>query len=131
MTCHPTVYADLLQQKLDKHGSSAFLVNSGWTGGPYGVGKRMSISATRACIDAIMDGSIHKAPMRVDPVFGFEVPTALHDVDSKLLNPRSTWPNPSDYDKQANDLAQKFINNFKQYEGKGSMDYTQYGPKVL
>lgn len=130
MTLHPTVYADLLQKKLDKHGSSAFLVNSGWSGGPYGVGNRMSIKATRACIDAIMDGSIHKAEMRVDPIFGFEVPKALHDVDSKLLDPRSTWADKDAYDKQAADLARKFINNFKKYEGKGSIDYTQYGPKI-
>ena len=130
MTLHPTVYADLLQKKLEKHGSSAFLVNSGWTGGPYGVGKRMSIKATRACIDAIMDGSIHKAEFRVDPVFGFEVPKALHDVDPSLLDPRSTWADKDAYDKQAKDLAERFIKNFKKYEGKGSMNYTQFGPHI-
>jgi phosphoenolpyruvate carboxykinase (ATP) len=130
MTLHPTVYADLLQKKLDTHGSSAFLVNSGWSGGPYGVGNRMSIGATRACIDAIMDGSIHKAEMRIDPVFGFEVPKSLPGVDPKLLDPRSTWSDPKAYDEQAKDLARKFINNFKQYEGKGSMDYTKFGPQI-
>jgi phosphoenolpyruvate carboxykinase (ATP) len=130
MTLHPTVYADLLQKKLDKHGSSAFLVNSGWTGGPYGVGKRMSIAATRACIDAIMDGSIHDAEFRVDPTFGFEVPKALHGVEAKLLDPRSTWEDKGAYDKLAKELAHKFIDNFKKYEGKGSMDYTKFGPKV-
>jgi phosphoenolpyruvate carboxykinase (ATP) len=131
MTLHPTRYADLLQQKLEKHGSSAFIVNSGWSGGPYGVGKRMSIKTTRACIDAIMDGSIHKAETRKDPVFGFDVPLALPGIeDSHLLDPKSTWADKDAFDAQAKDLAQMFIDNFKQYEGKGSTDYTQFGPHV-
>jgi phosphoenolpyruvate carboxykinase (ATP) len=130
MTLHPTRYADLLRKKLDQHGSTTFLVNSGWTGGPYGIGNRMSIGTTRACIDAILDGSIHDATFKTDPVFGFQVPTALHGVDSKLLDPRATWSNPKDYDEAEEKLAGMFINNFKKYEGVGSVDYTQYGPKV-
>ena len=130
MTLHPTRYADLLQQKLDKHGSHAYLVNSGWSGGPYGVGKRMSIKTSRACIDAILDGSIRDAEFRVDPIFGFEVPTALHAVDPAVLDPKSTWVDKDAYDAQEKKLAQMYIDNFKQYEGRGSIDYTQFGPQI-
>jgi ATP-dependent phosphoenolpyruvate carboxykinase len=131
MTLHPTRYADLLQEKLEKHNSSAYLVNSGWSGGPYGVGERMSIKTTRACIDAILDGSIHDAEFHMDPVFGFAVPKELPGIDSHLLDPKTTWPSAEEYDAAANDLAQLYVDNFKQYEGKGSVDYTQFGPKPL
>jgi len=130
MTLHPTRYADLLQKKLEKHGSTAYLVNSGWSGGPYGVGERMSIKTTRACIDAIMNGSINDAEFKTDPVFGFEVPVALEGVEGGVLNPRSTWADPKEYEKAEAKLAGMFIENFKKYEGKGSVDYTQFGPKV-
>jgi phosphoenolpyruvate carboxykinase (ATP) len=130
MTLHPTRYADLLQQKLDKHGSHAFLVNSGWSGGPYGVGERMSIKTTRACIDSILNGDIHKAPMRKDEVFGFDVPLELAGIDAQLLDPKTTWSDDAAFDGQAKKLAEMYAANFKKYEGKGSMDYTQYGPKV-
>lgn len=130
MTLHPTRYADLLQEKLEKHGSQAYLVNSGWSGGPYGVGERMSIKTTRSCIDAIMNGSINDAEFKTDPVFGFEVPVALPGVDSHLLDPRSTWADQSAYEAAEKKLAGMFVENFKKYEGKGSVDYTQFGPKV-
>jgi phosphoenolpyruvate carboxykinase (ATP) len=131
MTLHPTRYADLLQQKLDKYGASAFLVNSGWSGGPYGVGKRMSIKTTRACIDAILNGTIHDAEMKTDPVFGFEVPVELEGVDSHLLIPKSTWSDPDEYDEAEKKLANMYIGNFvSHYAGKGSVDYTQFGPKT-
>ena len=130
MTLHPTRYADLLQEKLDKHGSHAYLVNSGWSGGAYGVGERMSIKTTRTCIDAILDGSINSAEFKTDPVFGFDIPTALPGVDSSVLDPRSTWPDPSKFDEQEKKLAQMYIDNFKKYEGKGSVDYTKFGPHV-
>jgi len=80
MTLHPTVYADLLQKKLDKHGTHTYLVNSGWAGGPYGEGERMSIKTTRTCVEAILDGSIQEAEFKKDPVFGFDVPVALNGV---------------------------------------------------
>jgi phosphoenolpyruvate carboxykinase (ATP) len=130
MTLHPTRYADLLQQKLDKHGSSAYLVNSGWTGGPYGIGERMSIKTTRACIDAIMDGSIHHSEFVKDPVFGFEVPTTLNGVDPHLLDPKHTWPDEGAYDKARIDLAKMYVKNFEKYTVAGSVDYTQYGPQI-
>ena len=130
MTLCPTRYADLLHDKLEEHGTSAYLVNSGWSGGPYGIGNRMSINTTRACIDAILDGSINDAEMVKDPIFGFEVPKALHDVDSDLLNPKSTWPDEAAYDAAAKNLAEMYISNFTKYEGAGSVDYTQFGPKL-
>jgi phosphoenolpyruvate carboxykinase (ATP) len=130
MTLCPTRYADLLQEKLDKHGSKAYLVNSGWSGGPYGVGHRMSIKTTRAAIDAIMDGSINDAEFKQDPVFGFEVPTSLPGVEPGVLTPRSTWQDPAEYDAMEDKLANMFIENFKKYTGKGSFDYTKFGPKL-
>jgi phosphoenolpyruvate carboxykinase (ATP) len=130
MTLCPTVYADLLKEKMETYGSKTYLVNSGWAGGPYGEGKRMSIGATRACIDAILDGSIEDAEFVKDPVFGFEVPKALHDVDPGLLNIKSSWAHPENYEKMERKLAEMYVKNFKKYEGKGSVDYTQYGPKL-
>jgi phosphoenolpyruvate carboxykinase (ATP) len=130
LTHHPTRYADLLQQKLEKHGSSAFLVNSGWAGGPYGIGNRMSIATTRACVEAILSGSIADADFVKDPVFGFDVPKELDGVDSAVLNARSAWANPIDYDETRNKLAKMYVKNFEKYAGKGTVDYTQFGPKV-
>ena len=87
-------YADLLQEKLKKHGTHVFLINTGWSGGPCGEGKRMSIKATRACIDAVLNGSIHNAETRVDDRFGFRVPTTLEGVPTQLLTPKATWAHP-------------------------------------
>merc|ERR1719456_2137850 len=97
LTLHPTRYADLLQEKLEKHSSNAYLVNTGWTGGAYGTGERMSIKGTRACIDAILDGSIADSTFVADDVFGFEVPKSLPGVDSKVLNPREAWDDKEAY----------------------------------
>jgi len=128
MTLHPTCYADLLQKKINEHGSSAWLVNTGWSGGAYGTGKRMSIQTTRSCIDSILDGSADKAECNVDPIFGFSVPIELPGVDTHVLNPRNVWDNKDAYDATANKLAGMFIKNFEKYADSGSVDYTQYGP---
>jgi len=130
MTLHPTRYADLLKTKMERHKSYTYLVNSGWSGGPYGVGERMSIKATRACIDAILDGSINDAEFETDPLFGFEVPKTLNGIDSALLDPKSTWADPDKFDETAEKLARMYIDNFKKYQGQGSVDYTQFGPKL-
>eukprot|EP00941_MAST-03F_sp_MAST-3F-sp1_P003962 g3962.t1 len=127
LTLHPTRYADLLQEKLEKHGAEAYLVNTGWSGGAYGVGERMSIKETRACIDAILDGSISSASFTEDEVFGFQVPTELPGVASSVCNPR--WEDGAAYDKQAQKLADMFKDNFKKYTGPGVTDYTDFGPK--
>lgn len=130
LTLHPTKYADLLQKKLETHGSTAYLVNTGWTGGAYGTGERMSIKATRACIDAILDGSIADATFATDPVFGFEVPEALPGVSSAVLKPRSAWSDVEAYDAAAKKLAGMFADNFTKYTGPGVTDYSSHGPKV-
>jgi phosphoenolpyruvate carboxykinase (ATP) len=130
MTLHPTVYADILQKKLDEHGTHTYLVNSGWSGGAYGEGERMSIKTTRTCIDAILDGSIQHAEFKKDPIFGFDVPVALDGVDPAVLDIRGTWADPEIYDVQAKKLANMYADNFKKYEGKGSVDYTKFGPKI-
>jgi len=131
MTLHPTRYADLLQQKLDQHGSHAYLVNSGWSGGAFGTGSRMSIATTRACIDAILNGSIHDAEFTEDPIFGLQTPVSLPGIeDATVLNPRATWEDESAYEAQATKLARMFQDNFSQYRGKGSVDYEQYGPQL-
>ncbi len=115
MPRHPSVYGNLLRAKIKQHGTSCWLVNTGWTGGAFGHGHRMPIKATRALLTAALDGSLNKAPMRVDPVFGFEVPTEVPGVDPRILDPRSTWKDPAAYDAQAQRLAEMFRANFAKF----------------
>mmetsp|Transcript_29452 Transcript_29452/g.39177 ORF Transcript_29452/g.39177 Transcript_29452/m.39177 type:complete len:131 (-) Transcript_29452:22-414(-) len=129
MTLHPTVYGDLLKEKINKHGSKVFLVNTGWTGGAYGTGKRIDIPTTRACITAILNGSINDAPTAVHPTFKVSVPTELAGVDSAILDARGTWSDADAYDAQAKKLATMFIDNFEQYVTPES-DYSPHGPKL-
>lgn len=130
MTLHPTKYADLLQKKLKEHGAHAFLVNTGWSGGGPGVGKRMSIKATRACINAILDGSINDSKMVEDPVFQFSIPESLEGVPANVCNPRDNWSDKDAYDKQRVELAKLFINNYSKYQIPGVTDYSDHGPKI-
>ncbi len=111
----PSVYAEMLGRKLDEHGSSVWLVNTGWTGGPFGEGGRMPIAATRALLHAALSGQLDDAKYRVDPVFGFEVPLEVPGVDTKLLEPRSTWADPDAYDRKARELAEMFRENFEKF----------------
>jgi phosphoenolpyruvate carboxykinase (ATP) len=111
LTLHPTKYGEELVKKMEQHNAKAYMVNTGWNG----TGKRISIKDTRAIIDAILDGSIENAETKVIPVFNFEVPTALHDVDASILDPRATYADASEWNTKAEDLAEKFIANFKQY----------------
>ncbi|MFN8108231.1 MAG: phosphoenolpyruvate carboxykinase (ATP) [Thermoleophilia bacterium] len=101
----PTVYGEMLKQRLERYDVSAFLVNTGWTGGPYGEGHRMPIKATRAIIRAALSGALDGAPSRTDPNFGFQVPTHIEGVEDGLLDPRSTWADPAAYDARAAQLA--------------------------
>ncbi len=112
---HPTKYAEELIRKMKEHGSSAYLVNTGWVGGPYGVGERMDLPSTRKIIDAILHGSIDNTEFENLRYFNLSIPKSVEGVDSKVLNPRNSWENPEDWDKAAKDLAQKFINNFKSF----------------
>ena len=127
---HPGKYAEMLAERMEKHDSTAWLVNTGWTGGPYGVGHRMSLKHTRAIIDAIHDGSLDNAPTETDPIFGFEVPTACPDVPSEILTPRNTWADKAAYDAQAQKLAELFIKNFEKYEMGVSAEVVEAGPAV-
>ncbi|MCB1399236.1 MAG: phosphoenolpyruvate carboxykinase (ATP), partial [Rhodobacteraceae bacterium] len=115
MPRRPEAYGNLLRKKIAAFGSSCWLVNTGWTGGAYGTGKRMPIKATRALLTAALDGSLNDATFRKDPNFGFEVPVSVHDVDDTLLDPRKTWADPAAYDAQAAKLVEMFSANFAQY----------------
>ena len=124
---HPTKYAEELVKKMKVSGAKAYLVNTGWNG----TGKRISIKDTRGIIDAILDGSINKAPTKKIPVFDFEVPTELPGVDPKILDPRDTYVNPADWDSKATDLASRFVKNFVKYESnEAGKALVKAGPKV-
>ena len=129
---HPTYYAKLLGEKIDKHQVNVYLVNTGWTAGPYGKGHRMSIKDTRACINGILNGSINKVDFEVLPVFNLNIPTSLEGVaDNKVLNPRNTWENKEEYDAQLKKLASMFVDNFKRYENAKNSDiYKKAGPQL-
>ena len=113
---HPTVYAELLGEKIIKHNVNVYLVNTGWTGGSYGVGKRMSIKNTRACINSILDGSIEKCEFDILPIFNLAIPRTLKGVDTQVLNPRNTWEDKEAYDKASQKLANMYRENFKKYQ---------------
>ncbi len=115
MPRRPEVYGKLLQDKIRETGAVCWLVNTGWTGGAYGTGKRMPIKATRALLTAALDGSLGKVAFRKDPNFGFDVPVAVPGVDSALLDPRQTWADKAAYDAQAKKLVEMFADNFAQY----------------
>lgn len=110
---HPTVYAQELAKKMQIHGSAAYLVNTGWIEGPYGVGRRIDIPSTRAIIDAILDGSLLESEYEALPVFGLMIPKTVKGVNSKILNPRNIWPKPEEWDAAARNLGEKFMKNFE------------------
>ncbi|MDK8872901.1 MULTISPECIES: phosphoenolpyruvate carboxykinase [Paracoccus] len=118
MPRRPEVYGKLLQEKIAKTGAACWLVNTGWTGGAFGTGKRMPIKATRALLTAALDGSLNDAQFRKDPNFGFEVPVSVPGVEDKLLDPRQTWTDGAAYDAQARKLVGMFSDNFAQYADK-------------
>ncbi|EQC41767.1 phosphoenolpyruvate carboxykinase (ATP) [Saprolegnia diclina VS20] len=128
MTQHPIVYADLLKKKIEAHGTRVYLVNTGWTGGAYGVGSRMSLKYTRKCIDAILDGSIEDAKFEVDPIFAVAVPTSVEGVPSEMLNPALAWADKAQYKVMAKKLATEFRANFTQYVLPNHTDYSSFGP---
>src|SRR5574341_1122732 len=115
MVHHPTVYANMLKEKIAQHKSTVWLINTGWSGGPYGVGQRMKISYTRAMVTAILVGSLTHVPTEPDPVFGLHIPTACPGVPPDVLIPRNTWTEKDAYDAKARDLARQFAKNFQQF----------------
>ncbi|GCE21217.1 hypothetical protein KDK_50170 [Dictyobacter kobayashii] len=124
----PGEYANLLRERIEKHNVRCYLINTGWTGGPYGVGSRININYTRAMVRAAISGEIDKAEMVADPVFGFQVPTFCPDVPNSVLSPRDTWEDTAAYDQQASKLAGLFKKNFEQFEIPGD-DIRQAGPR--
>ena len=127
---HPTKYAELLADKIRHHGANTWLVNTGWSGGPYGVGSRVKLAHTRAIVDAIHDGSLKNAPTVEDEVFGFGVPTECPGVPQEILTPRNTWHDTSRYDEARLRLAELFRRNFESYSDGASVDVLQAGPRA-
>jgi len=128
---NPTVYAELLGRKIDQHKVNVYLVNTGWTGGAYGTGSRMSIKNTRACINGILDGSINESEFEVLPVFNLKIPKTLKGVDTEVLNPRNTWKDKESYDETKKKLASMYIKNFKKYLTlESEFDFTAAGPSL-
>ncbi len=116
MPRHPAEYGNLLKELIGRHGVDCWLVNTGWTGGAYGTGRRMPIKATRALLAAALNGDLEKVAFRTDPNFGFAVPVSVEGVDGNILDPRSTWADPAAYDAQAAKLVQMFVTNFTKFE---------------
>ena len=127
----PMVYARMLGQKLDQHDADVWLVNTGWTGGPFGEGRRMPIAATRAMLRAALSGALRDVAYREDPIFGLEVPVEVPGVESSLLDPRSTWRDPELYDRKARELGRMFRDNFeKKFAAEAGEEIAAAGPNV-
>jgi len=112
----PGEYANLLRERIEKHQVRCYLINTGWTGGPYGVGERININYTRSMVRAAIGGDIERAEMETDPIFGLQIPRFCPDVPSSVLIPRNTWSDAEAYDRQARELAARFKQNFTQFE---------------
>ncbi|MCB0161582.1 MAG: phosphoenolpyruvate carboxykinase (ATP), partial [Caldilineaceae bacterium] len=130
MPLHPSRYAELLGKKIAQHGVTVWLVNTGWTGGPHGVGYRMPIKHTRAMVNAALNGDLDGVETVDDPVFGLAVPTSCPGVPADMLNPRNTWEDKDAYDAQARKLAEMFVNNFKNYADGTAAEIVAAGPKL-
>ncbi|APF17018.1 phosphoenolpyruvate carboxykinase [Caldithrix abyssi] len=130
MPQHPSVYAKLLGEKIQKHNVNCWLVNTGWTGGPYGVGKRMEIKYTRAMLNAALQGKLDNVQYVQDPIFKVQVPTECPGVPSEVLIPKNTWKDKEAYDKQARDLARRFKENFEQYKDYVSEEVLKSAPEA-
>ena len=130
MALNPVVYADLLGKKIAKRDVKVWLVNTGWSGGPYGTGERMKLAYTRAMVSAALDGSLENVPTVADPVFGIGVPESCPGVPAEVLQQRSTWADGAAYDAQAQKLAAMFVKNFERFETEVSEEVRVAGPRV-
>jgi phosphoenolpyruvate carboxykinase (ATP) len=126
----PIVYAELLGEKLEQHNTNVYLINTGWTGGPYGVGKRMKLSYTRAMVTAVIEGQLVNVPYELDPIFNVYIPTECPNVASELLKPRNIWQDKAAYDAKAHELAVLFNKNFKKFGDSVPANISAAGPKV-
>jgi phosphoenolpyruvate carboxykinase (ATP) len=128
---HPSVYAGMLGEKLQQHGARVWLLNTGWTGGPYGVGQRIKLAFTRRMVTAALSGELDNVETWTDPFFGLSVPVRIDGVPDRVLRPRETWANPSDYDAKAGRLAEMFADNFEKYEDQVSEEVRAAGPRKV
>ncbi|HNP99340.1 MAG TPA: phosphoenolpyruvate carboxykinase (ATP), partial [Bacteroidia bacterium] len=128
---HPTKYAELLGEKLKKHKVNVWLVNTGWSGGSYGVGSRMKLSFTRAMITAALNGELDKVDYNTMPVFGLAMPKSCPGVPSEILNPRNTWNDKNEFDAKAQTLAASFVKNFAQYAEYANDEILNAAPKLV
>ncbi|MBU0616498.1 MAG: phosphoenolpyruvate carboxykinase (ATP), partial [Planctomycetes bacterium] len=131
MVHHPFVYAKMLKERLAKHGAQCWLINTGWTGGPFGVGQRISIAHTRTLLNAALDGVLNDVQYRKDKLFGFDVPTTCPDVPAEILDPENTWKNKDEYWQKYDELAARFADNFKLFESGCDPEVAAAGPKRL
>ena len=120
----------MLGEKIAKHNARVWLVNTGWTGGPFGEGERMPIDATRALLRAALSGELDDVEYRADELFGFEVPTQVPGVEAKLLDPRATWRDPEAYDRKARELAQMFRANYEKFADDSPPDVAAAAPRL-
>ncbi len=127
---HPTVYAKMLGEKIEKHGAQVWLVNTGWTGGPYGVGNRMKIAYTRAMVRAALDGRLADVKTNAHAVFGVGIPEKVPEVPTEVLDPRTTWKDKAQYDQQAKSLAKLFSDNFSKYASEAASEIRKAGPQI-
>lgn len=127
---HPTKYAELLAEKMKQHGTAVWLVNTGWSGGAYGVGKRINLRHTRAIIDAIHDGSLAAVEYEEDPLFGLSIPKSCNQVPADILVPRNTWNDQAAFNTMARTLAKKFVDNFRQYQDVASEEIRAAAPRI-
>ncbi len=130
MVHHPSHYADLLREKIQKHGVNCWLVNTGWNGGPYGVGKRISIAHTRALLNAALTGELMSVEYTRDPVFGFEVPKVCTGIPESVLTPAASWPDREEYMRKYRELGARFVENFRKFEDQVRPEIREAGPKV-
>lgn len=130
MVHHPYYYADLLKRKIERHGAQCWLVNTGWVGGPYGIGKRISIRYTRAMLNAALRGELDSVEYTTDPIFGFEVPKSCPGVPDSVLDPASSWGNREEYEKKYRQLAARFVDNFKKFAPDCPPELLEAGPKL-
>jgi len=130
MVWHPSKYAELLAQRIEQNGTSVWLVNTGWIGGGFKEGERISLKFTRNIIDSILNGELKKVPTMQDVIFGYRVPIECPEVPKNIMNPRNSWNDMRAYDKAARKLASMFKENFKQYEGGTSEEIIKAGPNI-
>lgn len=130
MPMHPTVYAELLAEKIRKHGAKVWLVNTGWTGGPYGIGSRMKLAYTRAMLSAAIAGDLDGVEFEEEPFFRLSIPVDVPGVPTKVLNPRNTWEDVEAYDQKAKELAKMFKQNFEKYQEQASQATVNAGPNI-